>query len=86
MDGPLGAFIGPSLGGVLMDEVGFEYATLFVFGSQIMVFVLTLGFMIHRYKRGTGNKGIFSHFFCSGGKSLIILEMCSWMFSLRKLK
>jgi len=52
----LGAFIGPSFGGVLMDVVGFGYATLFVFGSQVIVFVLTLGFIIHRSRNGSYDK------------------------------
>ena len=54
----LGAFIGPSFGGVLMDVVGFGYATLFVFCSQVIVFVMTLGFIIHRSRHGSHDKGI----------------------------
>ena len=59
----LGAFIGPSFGGVLMDIVGFGYATLFVFASQVIVFVLTLGFIIHRSRHGSHDKGTYLIFF-----------------------
>lgn len=41
----LGAFIGPSCAGALMDTFGFDIATLFVFGLHIIVAVLVLVYM-----------------------------------------
>jgi len=33
----LGAFVGPSVAGILFDEVGFENATYFVLATQLII-------------------------------------------------
>ena len=36
----LGAFVGPTVAGILFDAVGFPYATMFIIGSQVKFFSL----------------------------------------------
>jgi MFS family permease len=42
----LGSFIGPSVGGVLVDLGGFRWASVFVLSSQLVVLVLFSGLMM----------------------------------------
>ena len=53
----LGAFIGPSLGGLLLDYYGFPVASLFVVATQVAVFISTLCFIIHRSRGERAPKG-----------------------------
>lgn len=46
----LGAFVGPSVAGLLVDYFEFRYATLFVIATQITVFFMTF-FMVTRHYR-----------------------------------
>ena len=46
----LGAFIGPSVAGLLVDNFTFKYATMFVVVSQITVFLLTAVFLVRQYR------------------------------------
>ena len=36
----LGAFVGPTVAGILFDNIGFPWATLFVIGAHIVVITL----------------------------------------------
>ena len=45
----LGAFIGPTLSGVLYDKVGFAWSTLFPISCNALVAVLTLVGLIAKY-------------------------------------
>ncbi|CAG7719019.1 unnamed protein product [Allacma fusca] len=52
----LGSFIGPSLGGVLLDIGGFRWASVFVLGTQLIVLALFSGFMLLTRKCGVKDK------------------------------
>jgi MFS family permease len=41
----LGAFVGPSIGGILLDEVGFQWASVFVLGVQAVLTILILSYI-----------------------------------------
>ena len=65
----LGAFVGPTLAGILFDAVGFPWAAMLVIGNQILVMILlTLWFVIgyckvtsqHREKGAEGGKVLWS--------------------------
>lgn len=47
----LGAFIGPTVSGILFDAVGFPKATYFIIVSQIVVMGLMLAFFLVRLVR-----------------------------------
>ena len=47
----LGAFIGPSIAGVLMDYYSFSVASLFVVASQVSIFILTLVFIYYKQRQ-----------------------------------
>lgn len=49
----LGAFIGPSVSGILLDHVGFRNATMFIFAIHIFVGLLVTLYLIF----GKGNAG-----------------------------
>ena len=40
----LGAFIGPTLAGILFDSVGFPWATTLIIGVHIFVVIFLIGF------------------------------------------
>ena len=42
----LGAFIGPTIAGILFDSVGFPWGTLFILGIHILVIILLVGFSL----------------------------------------
>jgi MFS family permease len=42
----LGAFIGPSMAGILFDNIGFEWATLFIIIIHILVVILLIAFKL----------------------------------------
>ena len=42
----LGAFVGPTLAGILFDSVGFPWATMLIIGNQILVMVFISIFLI----------------------------------------
>ncbi|KRT86297.1 membrane transporter [Oryctes borbonicus] len=46
----LGAFIGPSVSGILFDSVGFRNATMFIFGIHLLVGLLVTVFLIFSRK------------------------------------
>ena len=44
----LGAFIGPTVAGILFDVIGFPWGALFVVGTQILVIIFLCGFFVAR--------------------------------------
>jgi len=40
-----GAFVGPSVSGVLFDSIGFQYSTLFIIGLQVLIIIVILTFV-----------------------------------------
>jgi predicted lipid-binding transport protein (Tim44 family) len=42
----LGAFIGPTMAGILFDAIGFPMATLFIIITQAIVFFALIGFAV----------------------------------------
>ncbi|CAL4108385.1 unnamed protein product, partial [Meganyctiphanes norvegica] len=46
----LGCFIGPSLGGLILDSIGFQWGTVFVVVLHILVLLFTGSYMIHVYR------------------------------------
>lgn len=42
----LGAFIGPTVAGILFDAIGFPWGALFVVATQVVVVILMLVFLI----------------------------------------
>ena len=53
----LGAFIGPSVAGLIVDFYGFRPSTLFVLISQLTVFLLCLLFIVHKKRTLNKNEG-----------------------------
>ena len=47
----LGAFVGPTVAGLLVDYFQFRNSTLFVVGTQTSVLVLTLAFIFKMYRK-----------------------------------
>ena len=47
----LGAFIGPTVAGLLVDHFQFRASTMFVVATQTSVFLLTLALIWRRYQR-----------------------------------
>ncbi len=45
----LGACVGPSIAGVLVDNFNFGWASLFVVVTELTVFVITFSFVGYRY-------------------------------------
>ena len=45
----LGACVGPSIAGVLVDNFNFGWASLFVVVTELSVFVITFTFVGYRY-------------------------------------
>ncbi|GAB6027840.1 hypothetical protein CHUAL_002066 [Chamberlinius hualienensis] len=43
-----GAFVGPSVGGLMLDTVGFRNGTLFIIIEHAFLFVLVVSFLLHR--------------------------------------
>ncbi|KAI4465887.1 major facilitator superfamily [Holotrichia oblita] len=46
----LGAFVGPSVSGILFDSVGFRNATMFIFGIHLLVGLLVTLFLVFSRK------------------------------------
>jgi hypothetical protein len=42
----LGAFVGPTVAGILFDAVGFPWGTLFIIITQLVALILLTGFFV----------------------------------------
>jgi hypothetical protein len=47
----LGAFVGPTVAGILFDAVGFPYGTLFIIVTQLFALIFLAGFVVAHFIR-----------------------------------
>lgn len=78
----LGCFIGPSLGGFMLDSIGFEWATVFVVALHILVLLFTLSYMVHVCRVGDDYTVVYSHI--HGSLAIYGEERQSLLLSIKK--
>ena len=69
----LGAFVGPTLGGVLFDSVGFAWACMFIIGNQLLVIVLLVGLYLCAIYKSRKND-ITREASDNGGEKSLLIE------------
>ena len=52
----LGAFLGPTLAGILFDAVGFPWATMVIIGNEIIVMILLMLWFVLGYCKLTSRR------------------------------